>query len=74
MAIAWELDQATRSYLGGLLKLSPRVQRLARAIEAFIDAGGSPDDIRARLAVVGIPAESIPAEIREAIEHPPASQ
>lgn len=67
IAVLWELDQATRSYLGGLKKIAPRTKRLAAAVAEYLDAGGSPADIRSRFAAIGIPAKDIPPEIQEAL-------
>ena len=70
LAVLWELDQATRSYLAGLKKLAPRKTRLAEAVAAYLEAGGSPADIRSRFAAIGIPGRDIPTEIQEVLKRP----
>jgi len=70
MAVLWELDQATRSYLAGLKKIAPRKTRLAAAVAAYLEAGGSTADIRSRFSAIGIPARDIPSEIQEVLKRP----
>ncbi len=73
MAVLWELDQATRSFLAGLRKIAPRKTRLAAAVAAYLEAGGSAADIRSRFAAIGIPGRDIPSEIQEALRRRPAA-
>lgn len=61
------LEVAARSYKGGLAKLAPRVDKLADAVRDVLAAGGSPAEVRAMLAEVGLRPEDIPRPVQDAI-------
>ncbi len=66
------LEVKARAYRGGWDKLRPRAVALADAVRDVLAVGGTPAEIRGLLAEVGVSADAVPPEVKEALKRRPA--